>query len=350
MLKNIKIGNKFIGENQPVFIIAEAGVNHNGDIKLAKKLVDVAIDCGADAVKFQTFTTELLVTETAEQSVYQTKNIDKIESQYKMLKKLELSQSNFRSLRDYCKKKKIIFLSTSFSEPDADFLEKLGVPAFKISSGDIDNPPFLKHLALKGKPLIISSGASSLEEIKTAIKAIKKAGHQDLVILHCISNYPAAPGSLNLRAIKTIQAEFGCLTGYSDHSEGIMAGALAAALGACVVEKHFTFDKKMAGPDHKASLDPAELANFVKLIRQAEVMLGSSEKKFLPVEENSKISGRKSIVAKNNIPAGAIIKAGDLIMKRPGSGLRAAELDRVIGKIAKKSIKYDTIITWEMIK
>lgn len=348
--ERIKINNKFIGKNSQVFIIAEAGVNHNGKIGLAKKLIDVAVKCGADAVKFQTFTAELLVTRTAEQAAYQSKNIGKTETQYKMLKRLELSEQDHYVLRDYCKEKNIIFLSTPFSEKDVDFLEIVGVPAYKISSGDLTALPLLRHVAKKRKPMIISSGMSTLEEIRAAIKTIKKEGSRDLVILHCTSNYPADPANLNLRAIKTIKEEFGALVGYSDHSEGNLASLLAVALGACVIEKHFTFDKAMAGPDHKASLNPAELENFVKSIRQAEVMLGSSEKKCSLEEENSKISGRKSIVAASDIPAGAAITKDDLIMKRPGSGISPAEIKEVIGKSAKMNILKDTIITWEMIK
>ena len=290
------------------------------------------------------------MTKRAEQAAYQSKNIGKVEPQYKMLKRLKLSRKAHYTLRDYCKKKKIIFLSTPFSEPDADFLETVGVPAFKTSSGDIDNLPFLKHLAKKGRPMIVSAGTSSLGEIKTAVKTIKKAGNKDLIILHCTSNYPADAASLNLRALKTLQAEFDGLVGYSDHSEGSMASLLAVALGACVIEKHFTLDKNMAGPDHKASLNPAELKKFVKAIREAEIMLGSSEKKCVPEEADAKALGRKSIVAKRDILAGSVINANDLIMKRPGSGLPALELEKVIGRTAKQDIKNDTIITWKMLK
>jgi N-acetylneuraminate synthase len=350
MVKNIKIGSKFIGEKQPVFVIAEVGVNHNGDLNLAKKLIDAATKSGADAVKFQTFTAELLVTKTAKQAAYQTRNIGKVETQHDMLKRLELNKSDYYVLRDYCRKKKIIFLSTPFSEPDADFLEKLGVPAYKTSSGDLDNLPFLKHLAKKGKPMIVSSGMSSLAELKAAIKTVKETGNQRIIVLHCTSNYPAAPANLNLRALKTMQTELGILTGYSDHSLGITASLLAVALGACVIEKHFTLDKSMVGPDHKASLNPAELDKLVKLVREAEVMLGSFEKKCVPAEEDSKISGRKSIVAKRNLPAGTIIAASDLIMKRPGSGISPAEINKIIGRRAKRNIFKDKTITWGMIK
>lgn len=348
MVKNIKIGNKLIGEKQPVFIIAEAGVNHNGDINLAKKLIDVAVKAGADAVKFQTFTPELLVTETAEQAAYQLKNLGKTETQYAMLKRLELSGSDFRVLRDYCEKKKIIFLSTPFSEKDADFLETVKLPAYKTASGDIDNLPFLRHLAGKGKPMIVSSGMSTLEEVRAAVNIIKQEGCRDLIVLHCTSNYPASPANLNLRAIKTIQTEFGVITGYSDHSQGGVASLLAVALGACIVEKHFTLDKDMVGPDHKASLDPVELENFIKSIRQAEVMLGSFEKKCTAEEANSRISGRKSIVAKKDIATGAIISSGDLIMLRPGTGISPVKINKVVGRKIIKNIKSGAIITWEM--
>lgn len=349
MTKKIKIGSKFIGENQPVFIIAEAGVNHNGDFNMALKMVDVALEAGVDAVKFQTFIPELVVTEQGEQAHYQAKNTGKKESMMDMIKPLALTRENFLALKKYCAKKNIMFLSTPFSEPDADFLETLNVPVYKVSSGDITNTPLLERIAKKAKPIILSTGMSSLAEVRTAVKAIFKTGNHDLILLHCTSNYPANPVSLNLRAITTLAEEFGLVVGYSDHSAGNLASSLAVALGASVIEKHFTLDKNLPGPDHKASLDPKELKNFVKAIRQAEIMLGSPEKKCLAIEKDCQSCGRRSIVAATDIPAGKVITKKDLVMKRPGTGITPTQINKVIGQVTKNKIKNDTIITWDLL-
>lgn len=347
MLKQIKIENKFIGKNQPVFIIAEAGVNFNGDLGIAKRLIDEAATAGADAVKFQTFKAELLVTDSAPQADYQAKNIGKTESQSAMLKRLELPRQWHAELMDYCRQKKIIFLSAPFSEDDADFLESINVPAFKIPSGEINNFPYLENLAKKGKPIILATGMSSLEEVKSALKIFDKAGNHNVVVLHCTSNYPASPRSLNLRAIPTLQTETGGLVGYSDHSVGYIADIAAAALGACVIEKHFTLDKNMEGPDHKASLNPKELRAMVKAVREAELMLGSSEKKITSEELSTRNVARKSVISKRKIARGAIISKDDLIIKRPGNGIPPTRLNDVVGKKARINIAVDTLIMEE---
>lgn len=343
----LKIGTKLIGDGEPVFIIAEAGVNHNGSLELAKKLVDVAVEAKADAVKFQTFTAETLVTATAPQADYQKKNIGREESQYAMLKRLELSQENHRILSHYAKEKNIIFLSTPFSEADADALESLGIPAFKIPSGEITNLPYLEHIARKAKPMLISTGMSTLAEVRQAIVTVRGVGNDKLVVLHCTSNYPASPDSLNLRVIQTMREELDLPVGYSDHSAGIVADGAAVALGACVIEKHFTLDKNMAGPDHKASLNPVELTEMVRAIRLTERMLGRGVKICTPEEESIRVVARKSLVARRTITTGEVIQGEDIIMKRPGTGISPAKLHTVVGRRAVATILADALIKSE---
>lgn len=344
MIKEINIGGKFVGPGQPVFIIAEAGVNHNGDLEIAKKLIDMAVEAGVDAVKFQTFQADTLVTKTAVQAAYQRQNIGKQESQYAMLKRLELPREFYPILKDYCQKKGVFFLSTPFAEKDIDFLAELDVPALKIPSGEINNIPFLRRVAEKGKPMIVSTGMSSMAEVRQAAKVIKKEGNNDLIFLHCTSNYPASPESLNMRAILTLQQELGTLIGYSDHSQGFTADIIAVALGACLIEKHFTLDRNMEGPDHRASVEPLELKAMVKAIRETEIMLGNYEKKCTAGEDEVSRVARKSIVAKNYIPKGKVIEIEDLIVKRPGTGIPPTELESVVGKKTALDIAPDDLI------
>ncbi|MFA6530282.1 MAG: N-acetylneuraminate synthase family protein, partial [Candidatus Micrarchaeia archaeon] len=258
-----KIGSHAIGPGNPVFIIAEAGVNHNGDLGLAKQLVDVAAKSGADAVKFQTFDADELASESAEKAEYQKKNDSRHKNQNEMLKSLQLSEQDFKVLKNYCSEKRIIFLSTPFDIKSANLLESLGVAAYKISSGEITNVPLLRHIAKFGKPIILSTGMADLAEVEKAVKLLKKEGNNDLVLLHCTTSYPAPSESLNLRAIQTLEKKFKTAVGFSDHSQGVIAPIVAIGLGACVIEKHFTLDKTLPGPDHVASLEPAELAAMV---------------------------------------------------------------------------------------
>lgn len=345
--KTLKIGDRLIGYDRPVFIIAEAGVNHNGDVNLAKKLIDAAVFAGADAVKFQTFQASTLVSEGAKICGYQKNNIGKEESQYDMLRRLELPREHHKDLKDYCEMKGIVFLSTPFTEEDADFLEGLGIEAYKIPSGEITNLPYLEHIAKKGKPIVISTGMSSLDEVRQAKQAIELSGNNNLVFLHCTSDYPAKPRNLNLRAIRTMQTELGTLVGYSDHSEGYVADIAAVALGVCMIEKHFTLDRIMPGPDHKASLEPEEFKEMVGFIRKAEEMLGDYEKQCTPDELEVKKAVRKSIFAQNDIPVGREIAKKDLVAKRPGIGISPSELKNILGKKAKKDIKAGSIIQKE---
>ncbi len=353
-MSDIKIGSKLIGTNQPVFIIAEAGINHNGSLGLAKKLIDAAVESGADAVKFQTFKAENLVTEKVEMAEYQKKNTGKQESQLDMLKGLELSYDELKELKDHCDKKGIVFFSTPHTEDAIDFLEDL-MPVFKIGSGDLNNLPYLEKIAKKQKPIILSTGMGTLEEVKEAVNIIKKHNDQ-LILLHCTTNYPCPKQDVNLKVLETLKKETGCIIGYSDHTEGIEIPIMANLLGATVIEKHFTLDKNMEGPDHPASLDPAELKEMVSAIRGGRKMevpdeiMGDGVKKPTKEEKETAKVTRKSIVAKVDIPKGKIIEKGMIIIKRPGTGIPPEKIEEIVGKRAKKGIKKDSLVKEEYVK
>lgn len=341
-MKEIKISNKIIGENRPVFIIAEAGVNHNGSVELAKKLVDAAKEAGADAVKFQSFTTENLATTYAPKANYQKETTSEEESQFEMLKKLELKAENFFELKEYCDKKEILFLSTPHTADTLEYLDKL-MPAYKIGSGDLTNIPILEEIAKRQRPIILGTGMATLAEVHETVDAIKKINDQ-LIILHCTTEYPCRREDVNLRAMQTLQKEFDYPIGYSDHTQGIDVSLMAVKLGAAVIEKHFTLDKNLQGPDHKASMDPEELKEMVRKIRNKdypeldEIILGSNEKRPCPIEiDNAKVA-RKSLVANVDIKKGGIITAEMIGIKRPGIGIMPKYLQSVIGKKAIKDI------------
>ena len=348
-MRTIKIGNKIIGHNQPCFVIAEAGINHNGNLQLAKKLIDMAVKAGADAVKFQTFKAENLATKAANMTDYQIKNIGKEKSQLDMLKNLEIAYGNFRVLKDYCDKKDIIFLSTPHSFDAIDFLENL-VPAYKFGSGDIANIPALKHAAERGKPIILGTGMSTLDEVKDAVNAIKSKGNEQIVVLHCTTNYPCPFREVNLRSMITMQKELDCIVGYSDHTLGILVPIVATALGATVIEKHFTIDKSLPGPDHKASLEPDELKKMIVEIKKTEKVLGRLDKR--PTESEKEIMKfvRKSIIAKKGIEKGSVINEDKIIIKRPGTGLKPSDLDKIIGKKANRRILKDEVFQLDMVE
>ena len=348
-MKKIRIGDRLIGECEPCFIIAEAGVNHNGDIGLAKKLIDVAKTAGADAVKFQTFKADNVATKYAKMAEYQKKNIGKEENQLAMIKKLELSYAHFAELKKYCNKKDIIFLSTPHSSDAIDFIEPI-VPAYKVGSGDLTNLSSLKNKAKKRKPIILSTGMSTLGEVEEALKIIRDEGVEDIILLHCVSNYPAKIEDINLRAMETLKQAFKLPVGFSDHTLGITVPIAAVALGACIIEKHFTLDRNLPGPDHKASLEPNELKEMVKTIRNIEKALGDGIKKPTEDEEEIKKVARKSIVAKVDILRGTIITENMLGIKRPGTGIEPKHWDDIVGKKTKVNIIKDKIITWEIIE
>lgn len=343
----IAINGRHIGKDNPCFIIAEAGVNHNGQIESAIKLIDAAVEAGADAVKFQTFKTDKLVTKTAEKAKYQKELTGDSESQYDMLKKLELKESDYELLSNYSKEKGILFLSTPFEQESVDLLDRINVPLFKIPSGEITNFPLLRYISKKGKPIILSTGMSKLIEIKDAVDYIKGQGLDEIILLHCISSYPAKIEDLNLLAIKTIKDAFGLPTGFSDHSPGIYAPIAAVSLGACVIEKHFTLDKDLPGPDHKASLDTEELIEMVHSIRVIEAALGTGEKIPTRTEEDIKKIARKSIVASRNLEIGTVLSKELVSIKRPGTGIPPTKIDEIIGKTVKRRLDKDDIIKME---
>ena len=348
--KEFSIGEKFIGDDHPTFIIAEAGDNHNGDIKLAKKLIDVAYKSGADAVKFQTFLTEKVTTFTAKQAQYQIDNTGKQESQYEMIKKLELSFDEFQELFDYANSKNLIFLSTPFDLDSVDFLANLGVPAFKVASGEIINTLMLKRIVSKKLPIILSSGMAKLGEIESALNLIHTNGETRLALLHCITSYPAPYEIANLLTIKTLKRAFQTIVGFSDHTLGTIAPVVAVALGAKVVEKHFTLDKNMEGPDHKASLDPEELNTLVKEIRITESLLGTGIKEPAQVEKEIALVARRSIVASKDLFKGETLTEENLELKRPAGGLSPIFLDKILNQKLKTDVKKDEFIEFKNIE
>lgn len=335
--------------NRKVFIIAEAGVNHNGSVEIAKKLIDVAAAGGCDAVKFQTFKTESIITKTAPKAEYQIRNTAINESQFEMLKRLELSSFDYKILFSYCKRKNIMFMSTPFDEQSVDFLDRLGMEIFKISSGDITNRPLIQCIAEKRKPIILSTGMSYLEEVKKAVGWIKDIWKKlntkpQLVVLHCVSDYPPRVEDVNLLAMKMLESTFGLVVGFSDHTLGIEISIAAVAMGAKVIEKHFTLDRRMEGPDHKFSLEPDELKTMVKAIRNVEKALGDGVKKPTENEKEMRSKARRSLVAGRNIKAGEIINREDISVKRPGTGIPPEFLTQIINKKARVDIKKDSLL------
>ncbi len=317
---------------KPCFIIAEAGVNHNGDLALAKQLVQAAARAGADAVKFQTFKAAHLVTADAPQAAYQARNSGITESQFDMLKRLELPLEAFAELSRFCEAEGIQFMSTAFDEESSDFLAGLGMGIFKIPSGELTNLPLLRHIARHGRPMIVSTGMATLFEVHAAVDAIRGAGNDAITVLHCTTNYPAPPEEVNLRAMHTMSAALNVPIGYSDHTMGIEASVIAVAAGATVIEKHFTLDRNLPGPDHQASLEPEALAEMVRSIRRVEVLLGSGDKQPSSAELAVADVVRRSIVAAHDLVAGAVLATSMLILRRPGTGLEPAQMDLVLGR------------------
>jgi N-acetylneuraminate synthase len=334
----VNLAGRVIGPGAPCFVIAEAGVNHNGDLELALQLVAAAARAGADAVKFQTFRTEDLVTLDAPKAAYQRATTDAAESQFALLKKLELTPAAQRAIQAACDQHRILFLSTPFEAASADLLDALGIAAFKIPSGELTNLPFLAHVARKGKPIILSTGMATLEEVEAAVQAVRRAGPAALVLLHCVSQYPAAPANANLRAMRTMADAFGVPVGFSDHTLGLEVALAAVALGACVLEKHFTLDRALPGPDHRASLEPGELSALVQGIRTVESALGDGRKAPAASEADTALAARKSLVAAVDIPAGATLTPDMIVIKRPGSGLPPGALDSLLGRVARQRI------------
>ena len=326
-----------------VYIIAEAGVNHNGDINLAYQLVDAAKTAGVDCIKFQTFKSENLVSHTAQKAEYQ-KAATGDSSQQDMLKQLELSFGEFVSLKEYCDRKGIFFLSTPFDFESIEFLNSIEMPFWKIPSGEVTNYPYLVALAKTGKPVVMSTGMCEMQEIEDAIAVLRENGASDIKLLHCNTEYPTPYEDVNLKAMKTLRDAFGVEVGYSDHTKGIEVPIAAVAMGAAVIEKHFTLDRNMEGPDHKASLEPQELKQMVDSIRHIEAALGSGDKKPSPSEKKNMAVARKSIVAAKRIKAGDILTEENITVKRPGNGICPMRWKEVLGTRAVRDFEEDELI------
>jgi len=327
-------------------IIAEAGVNHNGSITTAKKMIDVAAEAGVDFVKFQTFKAEALVTQLAEKANYQKKLTDKVESQFEMIKKLELDEPAHEELIYYCEQKGVRFLSTPFDQNSIDLLAKLNIPFYKIPSGEITNLPYLRHIGRLGKPVVMSTGMATLEEVWAAMNVLLEAGTEkdQITILHCNTEYPTHMEDVNLKAMLTIRDELGVAMGYSDHTLGIEIPIAAVAMGATVIEKHFTLDRTLSGPDHASSLEPDELKVMVTAIRNIEKAMGDGVKKPSPSEEKNIDAVRKSIVAGKPIKVGDVFSNENLTVKRPGMGLSPMNWDKLIETRSKRDFDQDELI------
>ncbi|MFH2007638.1 MAG: N-acetylneuraminate synthase [bacterium] len=345
----VQLGNRLIGPGHPCFIIAEAGVNHNGERDLALRLVDIAAQAGADAVKFQTFQAARLATPEAPKADYQVRATGAEESQFEMLRRLELSEELHHELMDACKDRGILFLSSPFDEQSADLLGKLRVAGYKIPSGEITNLPFLSHVARKGLPVILSTGMSTLDEVETAVRVINEVGNSDLVLLHCVSQYPADPADVNLRAMATLREAFGVPVGFSDHTTGIEVPLVAVGLGAAVIEKHFTIDRTLPGPDHLASIDAEALAAMVQGIRKVEKTLGTGHKAPAMSERSTADVARKSVVAARDIPSGTVLTMELLAVRRPGTGLPPTMIDSLLGRRANTNIPAGSLLTLEQL-
>jgi N-acetylneuraminate synthase/N,N'-diacetyllegionaminate synthase len=335
-----------IGEGRPCFIIAEAGVNHNGSLDLAHKLIDAAVSAGASAVKFQTFCAERVVAAAAPKAAYQQQATGAGESQQDMLRGLELPPEAFTELAFHCRQSGIVFLSTPFDLESVEVLDKLGVEAFKLPSGEITNPLLLRRVAAKGRLVILSTGMSTLSEVARAVEIVEEAGCKELALLHCTSCYPAPPQTVNLRAMATLAQAFHLPVGYSDHTTGIDITIAAVALGATIVEKHFTLDKGLPGPDHQASLDPEELRALVTAVRRVELALGDGRKRPQPEEANTRQVARRSLFAARDIVAGSRLAEDDLMALRPAGGIPPTAFDMVLGRGVVHTIPVGTMLAW----
>lgn len=342
--KEIWIGEKKISDDTGTFIIAEAGVNHNGSMSVAKEMIDVAVESGADAVKFQTFKAEKLILKDVEKAPYQRLTTETGETQYEMLKRLEMTQEQAKELKCYCQDKKIIFLSTAFEKDSLDELDRLNIPAFKIAATDLTNVQFLKQAAAKGKPMILSAGMCYLEEVESALAAIYPI-NQNVILLQCTANYPIKDSEANIGVINTFRDKFDMLVGYSDHSRGVGASPYAVALGAKVIEKHFTLDKAMKGPDHRASVTPRELKELVDAIRTAEKYVGDGIKKPSCSEQMTRKSLQKCFVAAEDIKIGERFTEKNIVAKRTnGVGISALYYTDLLGEKARADFRKNEII------
>jgi N-acetylneuraminate synthase len=338
----LEIQGRRIGAGAACFVIAEAGVNHNGQVELAHRLVDAAAEAGADAVKFQTFDPELLAAADAPQADYQRLATTSSASQREMLRELVLPREAHAELARHAGDRGLVFLSSPFDRPAADFLEQLGVPAFKIPSGELTNHRLLAHVARFGKPMLVSTGMSLMEEVASAIAAIRAARDVPLALFHCVSSYPAEPRHANLRAIATLAREFGVPAGWSDHTPGTVIAVAAVALGADLLEKHLTLDRELPGPDHRASLEPGEFARLVREVREVESALGDGRKQPQPPEAAIAAVARKSLHWSVDLPAGTLVTEEHLYASRPGTGLPPSDEARITGRRLREAVRAGT--------
>ena len=342
------IDKRTVGPGARCFLIAEAGVNHNGDPALARHLIDAAADAGADAVKFQTFDADALATLDAPKAAYQRRTVPG-GTQHEMLRSLELARDAYPSLKEHALRRGLVFLSTPFDERSADFLEGLGLSAFKISSGDLTNLPMLDHIARKRRPMIVSTGMSDMGEVQAACRTIRAAGNGQIVLLHCVSNYPADPHDANLAAMRTMAAATGAPVGFSDHTLGVEVALAAVTLGACVIEKHLTLDCTMAGPDHAASLEPRDWRTLAQAVRNVEAALGDGFKRPAPSEADTARVARRSLVAALDLSAGTVLTPAHLAARRPGTGLAPALGPSLLGRTLRVPIAAGQLLKLEML-
>lgn len=346
----INIQGRTIGIGEPAWIIAEAGVNHNGDLRLALELVHAAKESGADCVKFQTFRAEDLVSRSSPKAQYQLETTDPGQSQFDMLKTLELQMEDFARLKEECDKIGICFLSTPYNVGDVDLLESIGTPAYKIASAMSVEPHLLRHVAKTGKPMLVSTGMCTLDEVQTSVNVMRNAGNDQILLFQCTTDYPARIEDANLLAMQTISKATGALVGYSDHSEGFTASIAAIAMGACAIERHFTLDRGMAGPDHQASSDPLQFRQLVQAIREVEAAMGWQEKRPSSREMANRAAMRRSIVAARPLAKGTQLTEADIAFKRPLSGLPPQDYEALLGKRLRTDMLLDQPFTWELVE
>ena len=349
-MKEIKIKGKVVGDGKPCYILAEAGCNHNADINIAKKLIDISVEAQADGIKFQTYKAENMYSKKTPMMKHfkERLSVGNDATMYDLIKMTELPYEMHKPIAGYCLEKEIPFLSTPFGEDDVDFLDKFDVPAYKIASFEMTHFPLIKKVAGKGKPVILSTGMSTLGDIEKVLTIINGEGNDQVILLHCVSNYPAKPEDYNLRVIQTLKRAFGFPVGLSDHTPGIEVPKIAFAVGVNLIEKHITIDQRLPGPDHYFSLTPEELKELVKVRNEVEKMLGSSHKRCTEAEKSMKYIGRRSLVAAKDIPAGTKIVSEMISVKRPGYGLYPELIDNLIGSITVKNIEEDEPLSWNM--
>jgi N,N'-diacetyllegionaminate synthase len=345
----VAIGNRLVGPCQPTYVIAEAGVNHDGAVERALQLVSVAAEAGADAVKFQVFRAHELTTASAQTAEYQKQNGQ--ESQRDLLARLELTDSEFARVRAYCRERAIEFLATPFSERDVERLRALDVPAIKIASTDLNNVPLLRSAVQTGLPLVVSTGAATVEEIEASVARLREWGAGDnLVLFHCVSSYPTPLEAANLRAVATLQEMLGVPCGFSDHTTGTETGAWAVAAGACILEKHFTLDRRATGPDHAMSLDPAGLCRYIAAVRHVERALGTGRLGMTALEADVRAAARRSVVAARDLKRGTVLRRDMLTVKRPAGGIAPDQLDALIGREVACDVPQDSALAWDMVR